>query len=86
MNSIHRIGVTIASFATVATVAGAFVIQGYVAGQQAEQAIAQVKAPMTPQLIYVNPVPTPQPPPPAQQPQVIHIVVAGYGDDGGPDG
>jgi hypothetical protein len=29
MNSIHRVGVTIAGLATVATVTGAFVVQGY---------------------------------------------------------
>ena len=86
MNSIHRIGVTIAGLATVATVAGAFVVQGYVAGEQAAQAVAQATAPLTPRLVYVNPVPTPQPIPTAQPPQVIHVVVGGFGDDGGSDG
>ena len=45
MNSIHRLGVTIAGLATVLTVAGAFVAQGYVAAQQASaQATAQATA------------------------------------------
>lgn len=88
MNSIHRIGVTIAGLATVATLAGAFVVQGYVAAQQAEaqataQATVQATASPAPQVIYVNPVPTPQTPAPVQQPPVIHVVVPGFGDDGG---
>ena len=76
MNSIHRIGVTIAGFATVATVAGAFGVRSYVAGRDAAaQATAQVAvaaasttdptASLVPQTIYVNPLPTPP---------VIHVV------------
>ena len=86
MNSIHRLGVTIAGLATVLTVAGAFVAQGYVAAQQASaQATAQAAA-SAPQIVYINPVPTapPAPPTPTPQPQqVIHVIVGGGGDDGG---
>ena len=93
MNSIHRLGVTIAGLATVLTVAGAFVAQGYVAAQQASaQATAQataLAAASAPQIVYINPMPTappapPAPPTPAPQPQqVIHVIVGGGGDDGG---
>jgi hypothetical protein len=71
MNSIHRLGVTIAGFATVLTVAGVFVVQGYL---DAKQTVAtptvqasQIADPTTdaavslpPKTIYVNPLPTPQ--------------------------
>jgi hypothetical protein len=96
MNSIHRVGVTIAGVATAVVVAGAFVAQGYAAAQQAQQQATQAAtaqaltgASTVPQIVYVNPQPTPQqtmlqatlPPPP-----VIHVVVPGYGgDDGGSD-
>ncbi len=98
MNSIHRIGVTIAALATAATIAAAFVIQGYVGAQQAVHATTQPPAGVTqvppaslaPQVVYVNPVPTPQvlhvtqTQPPAQQAPVIHVVVPSVGgDDGG---
>jgi hypothetical protein len=66
MNSIHRVGLTIATLATVATVAGSLVVQGYVS---AEQAAAQAAAPpatvatatdsQAPVIVYVNPMPTP---------------------------
>ena len=70
MNSIHRVGVTIAGFATVATVAGAFGVRSYVAAKDsAAQATAQTlavaeptvgpTASLVPQTIYVNPLPTP---------------------------
>ncbi len=42
MNSIHRVGLTVATLATVVTLAGALVVQGYVA---AEQAAAQAAVP-----------------------------------------
>ena len=97
MNSIHRVGVTIAGFATIATVAGAFVVQGYTAAQHAAQSTAQAPAAVAPtadptetlgpQTIYVNPVPTPQvihstpAPGPAGRPPVVHVVVPGFGGD-----
>ena len=69
MNSIHRIGVTIAGLATVATLGGAFVAQGYLAAQQAAAAsTAQANATsnstadpsgaLGPETIYVNPAPS----------------------------
>lgn len=99
MDSIYRIGVAIASLATVVVVAGAFVAQGYAAGQQAA---AQAKAQsgliaggasnLAPLTIYVSPAATPptiqvaQTSPPAQGPQVIHVIVpSAGGDDGGTD-
>ncbi|MGD0018420.1 MAG: hypothetical protein ABSD62_04120 [Candidatus Limnocylindrales bacterium] len=91
MNSIHRIGVTIAGFATVATVAGAFVVEGYTAAQKAaatataptaaEDPTADPTMDLAPQTIYINPVPTPaviqvvQTPPPGQKPPVVHVIV-----------
>ena len=75
MNSTHRVGVTIATVVTVATVAAAFGIRSYVATEDAaaqarEQVLATVPptvgptASLVPQTIYVNPLPTPQ---------VIHV-------------
>ncbi len=99
MESIHRIGVAVAGLATVVVVAGAFVAQGYAAGQQAA-AQAQAQSGMiaggasnlAPLTIYVSPAGTPstirvtQTSPPAQQPQVIHVIVpSAGGDDGGTD-
>jgi hypothetical protein len=96
MNSIHRIGVGIASLVTVATVAGALFIQGYSAAQavQASSPSAAVSATpgatLAPEIVYVNPVPSAQVvnvtqmQPPAGPPPVIHVVVPSVGgDDGG---
>ena len=88
MNSIHRLGLTIASVATVATVAGAFVVQGYVSAEQAAaQANAQVAdqaaAALTPQIVYISPVALAATAPSAGSPPVIHVIVPGGGDDGG---
>jgi hypothetical protein len=96
MNSIHRLGVTIAGVATIATVAGAFVVQGYAAAQQTtSQATATIGTPaatasLGPEIVYVNPVQSPQvihvtkTQPPAQQPPAIHVVVPSvHGDDNG---
>jgi hypothetical protein len=67
MGSIHRIGLTIAGLLTAATVGGAFVVQGYASAQEAspaptEQATAEPTASPTlePEIVYVNPVPTPK--------------------------
>ena len=63
MNSIHRIALTIAGIATAVTVAGAFVVQGYVAAQQAQTqatAMATTAATTLPtQIVYINPAPIP---------------------------
>lgn len=99
MSAIHRLGLTIASVAAVITVAGAFVVQGYVSAQQAAkqaapQAAIQSTAPPTaaqsPEIVYVTPPVPAAPAPtlaPVQPPPVIHVVVPGpHGDDEGPDG
>lgn len=94
MNSIHRLGVGIATLATLATVAGAFVVQGYTTAQQAsaQTATATMAASATlgPEIVYVNPVPSQQvvnvtqTQPPAPQPPVVHVIVPTVGgDDGG---
>jgi hypothetical protein len=73
MNAIHRIGLVIAGLATVVAVGGAFVIQGYVAAQQAVASAAPPAAAanvvttpdptaspsLDPQIVYVAPVPSP---------------------------
>jgi hypothetical protein len=70
MNSIHRIGVTIASLATVATLGGALVAQGYLAAQQAAAAataqanaisngMVDPTAVLGPETVYVNPASSP---------------------------
>jgi cytoskeletal protein RodZ len=74
MKSIHRIGLTIASLVAVVTVAGAFVVQGYVAAQQAAaqattvnpavQAAPAPTATQVPEIVYISP-PTPATPAPA---------------------
>jgi heme/copper-type cytochrome/quinol oxidase subunit 2 len=95
MSPIHRVGLTIAGIAAAVTVAGAFVVQGYVAAQQAQTqataaATAEAAATTLPtQIVYIKPAPTPvaqATPAPVQQPPVIHVVVPGFGDDGGRDG
>ena len=71
MNSIHRIGLTIAGVAEALTIAGALAVQGFatslVAAQGQPAAAAQATADPTtgptaldPQTIYVNPAPTPR--------------------------
>jgi len=96
VNSIHRMGVLIASLATAVVVAGSFVAQGYAAGQQAQAQSAALAgggaATLAPMTIYVSPASTPSTVqvtpnnPPAQQPQVIHVIVPSQGgDDGGSD-
>jgi hypothetical protein len=73
MNSIHRIGLTIAGVVTALVVAGAFVVDGYTSaiatqGQTAAAAATQVPptdspspAPLEPTIVYVRPAPTPTP-------------------------
>jgi hypothetical protein len=75
MNSIHRVGLTIAGAVTVLTVGGALVVDGYLGARSAAaQATASAQAPtqaptatptptpvptLEPLTIYVKPVPTP---------------------------
>jgi hypothetical protein len=96
MNSIHRVGLTIAGLTTTVLVAGVFVAQGYVSAQPEAQATAQATATPTPdptatlepQTIYIDPVPTPSvisvvqtPPPTKQKPPVVRVVVPPAGGD-----
>ena len=71
MNSISRLGVTIAGFATVLTVAGAFVVQGYMDAKDPALTPPVLASPvvdatpdptisLAPKTVYVNPLPTPQ--------------------------
>jgi hypothetical protein len=99
MNSVHRIGAGIAGLVSVATVAGAFFIQGYTTARQSVQASTQSAAvtaapspTLGPEIVYVNPVPSQQVVnvtqtlPPAGPPPVVHVVVPSIGgDDGGAD-
>jgi len=102
MNSIHRLGASVAAVAAVATVAGALFVQAYTSGQQAAarttaqttvaNAASGTTPPLGPQIVYVNPAPSPQvvtvtQAQPAAQPPVIHVVVPGVGgdDNGGAD-
>jgi hypothetical protein len=69
MNSIHRLGMTIAAMVALLTIAGAVLIQGLTSG-----GVAQANAPeqptsdptatdspsLDPVVVYINPVPTPQ--------------------------
>jgi hypothetical protein len=71
MNSIHRIGLTVAGVATALVVAGAFVVDGYTSAmatqnQAAADAATQAPAtdspspePLQPTIVYVRPAPTP---------------------------
>ena len=73
MNSIHRVGATIAGAVAILTVAGALLVEGYVstrtaaAAPTASQVVATVSPTdavsatpsLEPQTIYVQPVPTP---------------------------
>jgi hypothetical protein len=100
MNSIHRVGLTFATLAAVATLAGSLFMQGYVAAEQAAvqaatqasvKVPAQATASLAPEVVYVSagspaPVPPAQRVQPIQQPQIIHVVVPAFGDDGGSDG
>ena len=112
MNSIHRVGATIAGAVAILTVAGALLVEGYVstrtaAAQATASQVAATDAPtdaaaptptLDPQIIYIQPVPTPAvvtitqaAPPvvvskPKAPPPVIHVVVTappGTDDDGG---
>jgi hypothetical protein len=86
VKSFHRIGATIAGLATTAIVAGVFVAQGYVAAVQATATSAATSAPtLGPEIVYVNPAPTPaviqvQQTPPAVPPPVIHVIVPSGGE------
>jgi hypothetical protein len=82
MNSIHRIGLTVAGMVTALVVAGAFVVDGYTSAiatqnQMAADAASQAPtdspspAPLEPTIVYVRAAPTPTPKPVPAAPQVV---------------
>ena len=83
-DSIHRVGLAVATLALIVTVGGYFVADGYLSAQ------AAVASSLPPEGVYVRPGPSPkgihvtQVAPPAP-PHVVHITVAGTGgeNDGG---
>jgi hypothetical protein len=98
MSSIHRTGLVIAGAVAALTVTGAMVVDGYSSSQapaaQAAQLATDASAAassLPPEIIYVNPVPTPgtvaAPPVSGRAgtgstPQVIHVTVpAPFGGD-----
>jgi hypothetical protein len=96
MSSIHRAGLAIASLVTVATVAGAYGVRGYVAAQDAAATASPaalaaadptVDPTLAPETIYVNPLPTPQivqatqTAQPGTTPRYVHVFVPGSGGE-----
>jgi hypothetical protein len=87
MNSVHRVGVAIATIAAFVTVSGAVIVRSVTAGAPA-QGVAGAPAISAPRIVYVAaarpaPVATPAPAATTAPPQIIYQVVAGYGDDDG---
>jgi hypothetical protein len=87
MNSVHRVGVAVATVAAAITVFGAVIVRGAMPGAPAQYAIYPA-ASSAPKIVYISaakptPVTTPAPPAPTDTPQIIYQVVAGYGDDDG---
>jgi hypothetical protein len=85
-DSIHRVGLAVASLAVVATVGGYFVVDGYRSAQ------AAAAASLPPAVVYVRAAPSPQvvqltQTAPAAPAQVIDVIVPGARDetDGGGD-
>jgi hypothetical protein len=91
MNSVHRVGVAVATVAAAITVSGAVIVRGAMPGAPAQSAIYPA-ASSAPKIVYISaarpaPVTTPAPPAPTDAPQIIYQVVAGSGgDDGGGSG
>ena len=86
-DSIHRVGLAVATLALIVTVGGYFIADGFLSAQ------AAVASSLPPEVVYVRAAPAPQvmqvtqmaPPAP---PHVVHVTVAGTGgaNDGGGDG
>ncbi len=82
-DSIHRVGLAVATLAAVVTVGGHFAVDGYVLAQ------ATATSSLPPEVVYVRAASSPQviqltqtaPPAPAQ---VVHVIVPGA--DGESDG
>ena len=74
-DSIHRVGLAVATLAVVVTVGGSFAVDGYLSAQAATSSLP-------PEIVYVRAAPSPQtiqltqtaPPGPAQ---VVHVIVPG---------
>jgi hypothetical protein len=90
VNSIHRTGLALAGLSTLFLMAGVFAVQTVTAGQIASVATVASANPAStpaPEIVYVNPAPTPavinvtQTSPPAQRPALIHLIVRTH-DDG----
>ena len=77
--NIHRVGLTIAGLATAATIAGAFVADGYFGAQQAAATAGSANA--APSVVYVRPAPLIAAAPQPTQ-QVITQIVPGGGEPG----
>ncbi|HEY1168861.1 MAG TPA: hypothetical protein VGE81_07820 [Candidatus Limnocylindrales bacterium] len=107
MSSIHRTGLAIAGAVAALTVTGAMFVEGYGSSQTAAAQAAQqvttdapaASSSLPPEIVYVNPTPTPgtvtitQTAPPVSgqagtgvTPPLVHVIVpapAGGEDDGG---
>ncbi len=91
MTSVRRLGVTVASVATVVAVAGVFAAQGYMSAQQGSVlGVAGAADTASPQTVYVRPAPSAQvihvtqTVQPSGPPPVIHVIVPSTGGDDGP--
>ena len=85
-DSIHRVGLAVATLAVVVTVGGYFAVDGYVSAQTAATSslppeVVYVRAASSPQVIQLTQTA------PAGQAQVVHVVVPGAGGEsnGGDD-
>ena len=75
-DSIHRVGLAVATLAVVVTIGGYFAVDGYISAQ------AAATTSLPPEIVYVRAAPSPQtiqltqtaPPGPAQ---VVHVIVPG---------
>jgi hypothetical protein len=101
MNSIHRLGITIAGMVALVTIAGAVIIQGLTTGgvaqanapeQPTSDPTAEDTASLAPVTVYINPVPTPQvitvihTPKPARRPPRATTKIVVVPSGGGDDG
>lgn len=74
-DSIHRVGLAVATLALVVTVGGYFAVDGYLSAQAAASSLP-------PQVVYVRAAPSPQliqltQAAPSAPAQVVHVIVPG---------
>jgi len=101
VNGIHRIAFAVAGLATITGVGGVFAAQGYLEAQAQAQAAESARAsalaaaeiaawtppPLTPEIVYVEPVPTPQiinvvqTAEPSAAPPIVRVTVPAAGDE-----